>query len=165
MMQPPSPACRYPLRDVHVAPEALVGATEAQIVTRLGRPDQNEAGTCWLAKGGHLPGTVVRESDGALRPLAVFGPVPAEIPPGHPYRVWCYHNVRGETWVIYLCDASAAVADAGPGSEVAPEIRGPSGFWQRVARVFRRQRNPVPSRRRGILRVVEVTHYPTGAVF
>jgi len=135
----------------------LIGWSEEQVLAALGEPNENREGLYWRSADPcacpqgrpAAPGAFRRDSTGKIATVHVFGPGPSRIPVGTPYRVWAYHNVRGATWLLYL--SRAPLSDTGQAQAGA-----------KLARLFRQGLGKL---RPGHRVVVEVYHYPTGAVF
>ena len=114
----------------------------------LGRPDSTGVGDCWSSQDPSDHQCVVRLPDGRMGRLAVFGVIPRTIPYPMEYQVWSYHNVDGNTWVLYL----TALPESG-------------AIFERITSLFHRLAdNSLESVARKLV-VKEGTHYPTGAVF
>ena len=117
---PQLPGGEWPALSFDVVPEGLLGMEADEVRGTLGKPSQSQDGL-------RVPGP----DDPYM-----FGPRPVHLPPEAPYSEWSYHNVDGETWILWF---------ARPGAPV--------------------QILQAPGRRTGAGVVVEVMSYPTGAVF
>jgi hypothetical protein len=136
-MRPPSPDSRWPHRHYEgISLAGVVGWTDHQVMAKLGSPDH-----------------ATHFNRAPRRAEHVFGPAqPRNIRPETPYDSWSYDNVDGSTWVLYLATPAAVIP---PGS---PE-------WQRGDGPVEGQFfHPAKARARGLV-VIDVTSYPTGAVF
>lgn len=103
-------------------PTTMLGAGEPTVLAELGRPDSRRGGRHWRTAAGDAPGSFERGPDGVLRAVAVFGPVPSTLAPGTPYRVWTYHRVQGECWLLYF-----AASATGNGRELVEVTHHPEG--------------------------------------
>lgn len=98
-LAPPNPADQYPLREYNVALKDLVGDSIDQVLAKLGKPDHRSKGNRWLGPDFK---TYVRQADGKMAQLHVFGVTPQKIPVGDPYEEWFYQNVRGSNWLLFF---------------------------------------------------------------
>jgi hypothetical protein len=109
---PPEPPSRYPLREYDVALNDVIGWTDAQVLTRLGEPDEKSEGRTWSSSDRK---TFWRDPAGKVIEIAVFGIVPKRIRIGDAYETWTYHNVRGATWLLFIANerGEARVVEVG----------------------------------------------------
>jgi len=144
----------------------LVGWPAENVTATLGQPDEKEQGRFWRSPTDPFTSMTVDEA-GKAWTVHVFGHVPKHIPALTPYEEWVYHNVHGQTWVLYLTRAPVS-GQGETGLETASSSEWPRhSFWQKVVGLFRAR--PRTTVRQQVLAgpqvVVEVWCYPTGAVF
>ena len=89
----PQPADRFPLREYDLTLNDLTGWTLAEVLTKLGQPDSRSMGNHWIGPD-HI--TYVRQANGKIIPLHVFGVVPRKIPVGDRYEEWVYVCLRSK---------------------------------------------------------------------
>ncbi|MBI4318819.1 MAG: hypothetical protein HY675_10035 [Chloroflexi bacterium] len=161
---PIHPRDRYPCRSFDVTLREVVGWPKKRVLAELGSPN-----------GKSRMERAPRPTDGYFGP-----PGPKNFPTDAPYEMWYYHNVEGNTWVLYLAHAPVGTHES---SEAETFVAGPEeaelyeasrrSFWQRIASIITLGQTEArsaattgrPSHRRGAPIVVDVWQYPTGAVF
>lgn len=165
-LNPPDLASCYPLRTYAVTLDELIGWPKERVIATLGRPNEKRQGRLWRPTTD--PSMSIRvDHAGKVMTVHVFGHVPEHIPALTPYQEWIYHNVRGQTWVLYLA-RTPAMGESSTGPETAGSLElSRRSLWQKLQGFFRGclSKNAHPEDRVGPQVVVEVYSYPTGSVF
>jgi hypothetical protein len=132
----------HPERTIDLNPDTLLGLSSSAVLGRLGPPDE-------ILKYNRMPS----EGD-----VGWYGPRPQRLAAGACFRTWDYRNVRGVDWTIYFVPT--------------PSIR--SLPWRLlaacVAWFVRRLGEPDAEMSAALLlagpvRVAEVGHQPSGAIY
>jgi hypothetical protein len=189
MPKPPSIDEIYPRRTYDVELNDLVGWPKDQLLARLGKPDERSNGNAWPpvpaqgAEGSLNYGTLVL-SGGQMVETHVFGVTPTKIQFPTLYETWTYHNVAGNTWLVYLTTEGRTTPPPIEPLPIESAAASSPGLWNKILSAFglgspgpaqqpshaRQGARPDLVPPRGLepvrpLRVAEVASYPTGAVF
>jgi hypothetical protein len=103
-MKLPQPPGRTAARPLAANPHSLENQSEAEVLSRLGRPSRRERGNAWPSQ---RLGQNWISVQGDLRELPTFGPAPPPLAKGEPYVNWIYNNVAlpgsAEPYAVILC--------------------------------------------------------------